>query len=357
MRWDSRCTALRALAARYAPIMETLMTHGTAAVWWLLSTQPPNGARRSSVALKAPGSAPSAARARELVDILNERNSGISRVHVLVSSVGSRRVSDCMTRHATSARLPAGSICRVGETLYVVSPELCFLQMASKLSLANLVRLGFALCGTHALNEDSEPGTVARSPLTTVERLASFIDEARFAGLQNTAKAARALAFVRDRSASPRETDLAILLGLPLRHGGFGCGMPVMNQRIMVPEELVGIIHQGYFESDLFFADANVGLEYQSTACHASGETIGRDSIRAADLDLLGVTVKTVTDVQYKDPLELEKIAALIERDSGKRPCLRECKRDAERYAREFERRVRLRNELSEGLIDILRRT
>ena len=337
------------------PMMKTLMTHSTAAVWWLLAAHPPNDLRRSSAVMKAPEKAPSASRARELVGILNERGLGISRVHVLVSSANGRRMSDGLVCHVASRALPAGSICRVGDTLYVVSPELCFLQMASSLSLANLVRLGFALCGIHALSEESETGTVVREPLTTVERLASFIDEARFAGLPNTTKAARALAFVRDRSASPRETDLALQLGLPLRYGGFGCGMPIMNHRIVVPEELIGVIHQSYFESDLFFPDANVGLEYQSTACHADAQAIGRDAIRAANLDILGVTVKMVTDAQYKSLAELEKIAALIERDAGKRPSLQDRKRDEGQYARELERRARLHGELSESLIEILR--
>lgn len=224
------------------PSMKTVMTHSTAAIWWLLSTQPPSGLRRQASAQMAPGMAPPVSRARELLGILNERGLDIERVHVLVSSAGGRRVCECLTCHVASERLPAGSICRVGETLYVASPELCFVQMASRLSFVNLVRLGFAFCGIHALSTESASGTVARNPLTTVELLASFIDEACAAGLPNTAKAARALRFVCDRSASPRETDLAILLGLPPRYGGFGCGMPVMNYRIAVPEELAGII-------------------------------------------------------------------------------------------------------------------
>ncbi len=50
--------------------------------------------------------------------------------------------------------------------------------------------------------------------------------------LRGAAKAAKALRYVADNSASPRETKKAILLGLPMMYGGYGLGIPRMNYEV-----------------------------------------------------------------------------------------------------------------------------
>ena len=68
--------------------------------------------------------------------------------------------------HVQPDVLPTGSVLRLSEHVAIVSPELCFLQMASTLSLEKLILMGFELCGTYALLPDpTDPERTRREEL------------------------------------------------------------------------------------------------------------------------------------------------------------------------------------------------
>ncbi|MCL1895345.1 MAG: hypothetical protein FWG03_02225 [Clostridiales bacterium] len=122
-----------------------------------------------------------------------------------------------------------------GNGLMVSSPEFCFLQMAGQLTLAKLIELGYELCGVYSMpNADDknvpERGFYNRQPLTSIKKLKAFLDS--MPGVKGRKKAMRALRYLRDGSASPMETKLAILLTLPYMLGGYGFSLPEMNKRI-----------------------------------------------------------------------------------------------------------------------------
>lgn len=94
-------------------------------------------------------------------------------LHVLVSSPSTRRSSSEVACHVQSVLPPARSILDSRNGFCVVSPELCFVQMAGLWSMPKLIELGYELCGTYDCSTDD---IRACQPLTSVERLRAFAE-------------------------------------------------------------------------------------------------------------------------------------------------------------------------------------
>ena len=238
----------------------------------------------------------------------------------MVSDERVRRSSKAFKSHLFPEALPNRCLFNLGEGLLVASPELCFFQLASELSFAKLVQLGYELCGTYSLPmrddyakqgvESIEDAAYNHSPLTTKKRLSAFV--AQMSGRHGYKRASRALTYVIEASGSPMETNLAILLTLPSSQGGYGLPLPEMNKRVETKKSVKKNMNKNYYKCDLSWSNANVVAEYDSTQYHNSSDKIGEDSIRRTDLALNGVEVISVTNRQINSTVEFEKIARQI---------------------------------------------
>lgn len=139
----------------------------------------------------------------------------------------------------------------------VCSPEFTFVQAAAICELPKFIEIGYELCGTYDL---SGGGYRECAPLTTVERLTAFAGAAD--GVHGVRKARRALRYVAERSASPRETVLTMLLCLPYGLGGYGIEMPLLNHRVDVVGDALKMTSKKYCVCDLFWPKANLVIEY-----------------------------------------------------------------------------------------------
>lgn len=114
------------------------------------------------------------------------------------------------------------------------SPELTFLQIAVKHTLLETVYMGYALCSSYRIDADAENGIALREgddePLTSVARIGQYL--AKVDGTYGSAKARRALAYVRDGSISPAESAMAMALSMPRRFGGFAAGDVVLGENV-----------------------------------------------------------------------------------------------------------------------------
>ena len=114
------------------------------------------------------------------------------------------------------------------------SPELTFLQIAVKHTLLETVYMGYALCSSYRIDADAENGIALREgddePLTSVARIGQYL--AKVDGTYGSAKARRALAYVRDGSISPTESAMAMALSMPRRFGGFAAGDVVLGENV-----------------------------------------------------------------------------------------------------------------------------
>lgn len=233
-------------------------------------------------------------------------------LHVLVSNDAARRSSREAVSHVQGGALPPGSVLDSCNGFCVCSPELTFVQMATVFSLARLIELGFELCGTY----DAADGDVRECmPLASVDKLASYV--ASLGRVHGKRKAARALRYVADGSASPRETTLTMLLCLPYALGGYGIEMPLLNRRIDLTRRARRIAGRNYLVCDLFWPDAMLDVEYDGGQ-HADPEHMSKDSMRRDALLSMGITVVTVTKWQLDDGGSFNGIAHMVAQRLGK---------------------------------------
>lgn len=234
-------------------------------------------------------------------------------LHVLVGEATSRRVSSEVVSHVQSGPLPARAILDTQNGFCVCSPELCFVQTARSLGLAKTIELGYELCGTYDISVDDLREC---APLTSVERLTAFVEAV--GAVHGKRTAVRALRYVVDGSASPRETILTMLLCLPYSLGGYGIPMPLLNYKVDLGKREQRIAGRGSLRCDLYWPDAKLAVEYEGQI-HAEPDRISKDSMRRDALISRGITVVTVTKWQLNDGGELNGIAHVIAERVGKR--------------------------------------
>ncbi len=290
--------------------MKAVLSHLSALEFWRSALSDMGSAREQSRTRRLPENAPLA---QDMADYPLVRSGALSLpVHVLASE--SRRSGAALAIHRTQP-LPAGSLRRVvlpgsDETAFATCPELTFVQMAPLLRFPRAVNLGYELCGTFAPDENRPYGVRSREPLTSPEKLASYLAKA---GGMRGAKAARsALPHILGGSASPRESTLAELLTLPCRRGGSNLAPPSMNAVVTIPTRCSWASDRSSFRCDLLWRDKGVAVEYDSTLCHTGAERIAHDAARRNVLESLGLTVVTATWRQVANFREYNRFAHIL---------------------------------------------
>lgn len=238
-------------------------------------------------------------------------------LHLLVphkNAVNSLKSTRC---HVRSAPLSCGSFVRVGDDLLLGSPELCFAQMAASLPFVSLVKLGTELCSLYTLQPNGSAGYERVLPPTTPRALEAYLG--RCAGMRGLADARKAACLVAASSGSPMETALALILGLPLRLGGYGLPRPILNHRIDALQSGPNAMERRYYLCDLYWPEARVALEYDSDLEHTGPSRIANDARRRNDLTSLSVTTITATRDQVMDGRGLDRLAHQVARALGAR--------------------------------------
>ena len=237
-------------------------------------------------------------------------------VEVLVTDPSARRKSDRLKTRLCTLPLPASSIVRVNKDVSVVSPELCFLQLASVLSVHELIQLGFELCGTYAPSPAGVDGLRSRrAPLMDVGRLGTLLRA--MPGAHGHVRAERAAEFVLADARSPMETLSSMLLGLPGRLGGKGLPKMVLNARIELDDQARKLAHKSYLECDLFWPQARLAVEYEGRKYHEGERNMASDKARANALRHMGIKVISLFDEHIRDEAAFDAIAADIARELG----------------------------------------
>lgn len=241
-------------------------------------------------------------------------------LYVCVPYAKGRRCSEKNIHfHQVSCALPRRSFVKVAEGLYVASPELTFVQMASVLEEGALCACGMELTGGYPLDAEFRPdGEVVyvRAPVTSQTLLAAYAD--RYQGRGGTNKARRVTRHLCDKSASVKETELALLALLPRHYGGLGAKEALLNEVVTLSPEAATIARQKKVVCDLKFKDSNVVVEYDG-ATHGDAEARTTDSRRRDALRAEGYDVATLTNAQLQSPTEFQAIIVPASRKAGKR--------------------------------------
>ena len=267
-------------------------------------------------------------------------------IDVLVFDERSRRRSSRIACRVWQTQLPENAFFKT-RGVYVSSPEFMFLQMASELSIEQLIALGCELCGLYVLLPKGveHPGAaeglpVRQSSLTSTSKIGSFLK--KIGKAKGKDKALRALKYIVDGSRSPMETMVYMLLCLPAMLGGYGLPKPELNATILLDDEARIIARRKYCEGDLCWPSARLDIEYHGDV-HVGAAQMKSDVGRELGIEHMGWRVMTITSPQVLDPSQFEVVAKEAARRIGKR--LRRPVLDA------VLRRNALRYELSQWMV------
>ena len=294
----------------YTPAMRMILSHISALEFWRSALSDAGLAREQCRAISLPSAA---IPARSVRDHPLVRCGTLSLpVHVL--ALENRRSGATLAIHKVRP-LPAGSFRAVSlpgcaEPIFVTCPELTLVHVAGIMSFARLIHLGLEFCGTFAPDESRLYGLRTREPLTSPEKIASFvhkIEDVHGAKIVRTA-----LPHLLSGSASPRESTLAELLTLPYLHGGSKFEHPAMNAVIPIPARSRWTTNRSSLRCDLLWPDKRVAVEYDSTLCHTGAERIADDASRKNTLEALGFTVVTATWKQVENYQEYNRFAQIL---------------------------------------------
>lgn len=287
--------------------MEIVLSHGTALLFW----------RRFVGDIRRLPTAPQTMAPMErprLDETLRRELAGLGIVqaedaplHLLFANRSARPNSPGIQPHLVTQVLPANSFLRLSPHVLIVSPELCFIQMAGVLSFGHTALIGCELCGLAAQTGTALPG---RHPLTSVSKLATFLATAQ--RLDGEKQAKRVLPHVMDNAASPMEARLALLLSMPTRLGGYGLPKPELNRLFGLSREAQLLHPYENCMCDLFWPDARVDVEYHGIDYHADEMSLVRDTARMQALQRDGVSVIPFTYPQIADPEAFDTVARII---------------------------------------------
>ncbi len=224
-------------------------------------------------------------------------------VHFLVGSTSRCRYSDDYEPHVCMTTLAGKAFYQLADNILFSTPTLAFIQIAAReKDPVSFLKLGYELCGSYRTKRTSASPAYQVDPLTCTSELRSCI--ARNPSLRGSQKVKRALRYLADGSASPRETQQALVYGLPMMYGGYGLGIPCMNYEVQASAAAYAISGKRSFRCDLCWPQAKVDVEYQSRENHEGEESRIKDSRRTNALASMGWTVIGVTND------ELDSLAA-----------------------------------------------
>lgn len=236
-------------------------------------------------------------------------------IHILVPDRNMRRQSKNAVYHVCSKTLPASIYRQVQYDIFVVRPELALVHMAQKLSLAQIVQLGFEACGNYRLCPGG--GFMQAEPLTSPASLRAF--RRNNSELCGSAALAQALPFVLSGAASPMESIVAMLLELTPKYGGYGLPAPKLNYKLSTGARGQTVTSKKYFVMDLCWPEKKLAAEYDSDEFHVGSERIASDAERRNALLRLGYEVVTVSRLQVMSAMEFDEVAHILAKRLGKR--------------------------------------
>lgn len=180
-------------------------------------------------------------------------------------------------------------------------------------NISHLVDAVVAACEFASTYRPPHPGSgVAafdRPPLAPLADVGAYLE--CLPSSSGIMRARRAVELAFDRSASPMETSLALILTLPLGFGGFDLPRPHLNQEICLPEGLPGLPGRRCVRPDLCWERERVAVEYDGDPFHPAGspEVLAADNERQNALTALGYRVLRVRFPQVASPRRISLLA------------------------------------------------
>lgn len=236
---------------------------------------------------------------RLMVIARNHPLSGVGKIDVLVTRRKQRHKSKILRPHLISANPPSSALCILYEGIYMVMPEYLLLLLAEELSQLELLAVAYEFCGTYSVDPDLKHGfQMGLSQLTTINAIKDFAGTA--IGKRNIKKIRGMIPLLHERSASPRETDLACALSYSPELGGYWMGDFQMNPREQFEGDEAFVAGGVERYPDILFCNRKVIVEYDSKDFHSEEGKASLDKDRADGLRANGYEVVTITSLHFE---------------------------------------------------------
>lgn len=206
------------------------------------------------------------------IDLDFLKNLDVEKIDILVPHRRRGFANKTVRQHVWAGEVPAGGFLKLGEHVYVSSPEFVLLQMAAELDRWQTLQLAMQLCGTFALSRTAEHGATKHPPLTSKRRLALFAEQVggRRTGMGNYRWAVR---HVLNGAASTTEAGVSLLLAMPTQVGGYGLRPFQLNvEKTYDQEEREIAGGKERCVVDLLDETSRFGWEYQGKEGHSDAE-------------------------------------------------------------------------------------
>ena len=238
-------------------------------------------------------------------------------LHVMVPNASSRHKGNDIVSHVIPKGLPKDSFVQLTNSLYIITPECCFLMAAASLSVPELVVLANDLCAIYRLDPLSVTGQSSRKPITDLNKLIKYVISAgKVRGLD---KARTALKYAADNSNSPMESRLAAIFSLPLMYGGFGLPKPELNYNVNLSPGASAYMERDCCCCDMVWLRQRIAGEYDSNLAHLTPEQHYYDKKRTTALSLSGYKTVSITAKNLSSYSEIENLCVNMRRVLGLR--------------------------------------
>ena len=122
----------------------------------------------------------------------------------------------------------------------------------------------------------------------------------------------KATEFLVPSAASPLEVQTAMLLGLPSSMGGYGIGGFEANRKVRLNTGGRLLSKKSACYCDLFWEEAGIDVECQSTMVHQNADSFLSDSERTTALRGMGLDVLPITFDQLSDSARFDSFVKVL---------------------------------------------
>ena len=264
------------------------------------------------------------------------RPSNLNKLHVLIGRQSAHRHCDCCVEHMIAPnRMPGASLVHLAANVYCTSPVFTAYRYTNGRSLAEAFALLSELMGTYSLpaeiTDDIACGNVGAfasidakveygvDPVVTKQEIEVLAKKTKS---RADASFVRAAGWLAGPSASPMETILLAMLGLPKRYGGFGCFALPGGLRPNYKVVFNGHARQmssgvPYAVCDIYAPSAHTDIEYNG-AYHDAMFARKHDAARNNGLRGMGIKLIEVDARHMFDLVALEAFAMDLYKSAGR---------------------------------------
>ena len=247
----------------------------------------------------------------------NDAEAGV--LELLVRDKSERlRTNDIICNCWGPKPLPPQSICKIGDNLYAVSPELCLLRIAPRLTFLEFVRAISNFMSIFCFSHHNRIDLIRREPLLTKDDIRSFLQNCK--GLTGARLTERAVKWAVERAASPREVSVDLALSLPSHLGGQNVGPLEANAPVLLDDAARPLTTKSYLIADVAFpGNKNLFAEYNSDKFHDTEEQKQYDFEKITALQRMKKTVVPISTRQFNNYDAFSSISNGLRAQLGKR--------------------------------------